>query len=100
MKKQATAHQPLPEAQKRAAIYIRVSTKKQEDGYSYEFQKEQALCHSRHKMAAKNGITWPITQTFTLTLSSQNRLCNSISWPKGQKSSISWPEVLFKRLVS
>ncbi len=47
MKKQATAHQPLPEAQKRAAIYIRVSTKKQEDGYSYEFQKEQALSRCR-----------------------------------------------------
>ncbi len=33
-------------------------------------------------------------QTFTLTLSSQERLCNSISWPEVQKSGISWPRVL------
>ncbi len=34
-------------------------------------------------------------QTFTLTLSSQDRLYNSISWPKVQKSGITWPGVLF-----
>jgi site-specific DNA recombinase len=34
---------------KRAAIYIRVSSKKQEDGYSYEFQKEQCLQRCREK---------------------------------------------------
>lgn len=33
----------LPGAKKRAAIYIRISTKKQEEGYSVEFQKEQCL---------------------------------------------------------
>lgn len=43
MKKQPPPPEPLLPAQKRAAIYIRVSSKKQEDGYSYDFQKEQCL---------------------------------------------------------
>jgi hypothetical protein len=46
-------------------------------------------------MAAKNGIIWPRAETFTLTLSSQNHLCNSNSWPKVQKSGITWPGILF-----
>jgi hypothetical protein len=39
----------LPVAQKRAALYIRVSTKKQEDGYSREFQREQGLRHCQEQ---------------------------------------------------
>ena len=39
----------LPTTLKRAAIYIRVSSKKQEDGYSYDFQKERCLLRCREQ---------------------------------------------------
>jgi len=49
MSKKPQPPQPLPLTQKRAAIYIRVSSKKQEDGYSYDFQKEQCLQRCREQ---------------------------------------------------
>ena len=39
----ATPQQTQPYKGKRAAIYIRVSTDKQEEGYSFEFQEEKSL---------------------------------------------------------
>src|SRR2546423_15166655 len=41
-------------------------------------------------MAAKNGITWPISRSIQAQLLSG---LNSNSWPKVQKSGISWPKV-------
>ena len=43
MKQKPQPAQAFPPSPKRAAIYIRVSSKKQEDGYSLEFQQEKCL---------------------------------------------------------
>ncbi len=60
-----------------------------------EDEEQEDICHTRHKMAAKNGITWPRPEIFTLTLPYQNPFRNGNSWPKVQKSGINWPEGLF-----
>ncbi len=47
-------------------------------------------CYSRHKMAAENGITWPINRSIQARWSDH---LNGISWPKGQVSGNTWPKV-------
>ncbi len=62
--KKPTAQQPSYEG-KNAAIYIRVSTDKQEEGYSKEFQEEQAIAWIKDQMCVfdRDKHIWSDTHT-------------------------------------